>query len=303
VLLHTLFITVLAYVDIFNRTEPFRWKNVSGTMLEEFRRLSDCFHVNEKLQYFTHFGTFGGFHPASTYYMHLQWGSLTFAPEYQLMRSFISTMQNRKILFVGDSTVVFQYEMLKCMVNDSLNVKHVSMGKTYHGKYVTTRLKLFLSSIDSEYKNGDVIIINQGVHHNVGEFLPESKDHTLKDIASYVNKEYESISKTTKLLWRETLFQGYPAPYSDNGWFHFKMPWDNFTECSTITKEMERGYIKTRKAFVPANTRNEVALGELSSKIPVLNIYAPLAYQHDFNIFHLNTGRDCTHVNVDANIF
>ena len=100
------------------------------------------------------------------------------------------------------------------------------------------------------------------------------------------------------------LLKAYPSPYSDNGWHNSHKKCDtNKCICSFLTNDMELGLIRTRNASVPANTRNSVMQNVFSSTIPVLNIYAPLAYQNSMNIFNLNRSGDCTHLNVDANIF
>jgi hypothetical protein len=277
-------------------------------------------------------------------------------------------MNNRHIYFIGDSTMFHQFQVCACMLgnisvyqdifqnprfnNISVHVSHnnysaqlsyMQIGMVFNGKEVVEKYSSVLAQALASLSPQDVIIVNQGVHHNFDSVdkpaavtlralarttvslyassarrrmkLCQSQHHNLLDslcelqgIGSLCKglrlmKDCERVVPT--LIWRETTPQFY---HTCNGWYSAS----GFNDvCVAISDDMAHGndqHEDSTPSCLPANSRNEITnpivFGGMR-RFPSKFLFSGI---YD-DLVHASTNmlrvthQDCTHMSVSANVF
>jgi len=227
-------------------------------------------------------------------------------------------LENRRVVFLGDSILVQEVQQLACLLEQSGQPYTLDFDQPHrrgHAKDMYARFHFQTRNTTLEFIGGglqwqfagkhpynlanefqqivktlgqrDVIEINSGVHDNL-------KHDILNDSVAVAHAVAAGMPKNAKgpiVLWRETTPQHFQ---SSNGMY----PGRDFGkpgQCSAMTHDMLLGKgLKgaCRPECTRANIRNELTNSVLAeSSVPVLQVWQGLVPFHDQ---HLYPG-DCTH--------
>jgi hypothetical protein len=255
------------------------------------------------------------------------------------------SLEYRQFLFIGDSVIRAQFVTLVCMLNasakliqpahphsefstyfitmsNSLNLSLVTLGLAFvqRDNFNQELTKYFRNALFETKSSRDVIVVNQGIHHN------EPTLHDLSNVTRSIVQIYHEFCVTHQrrrvplFIWQETTPQFYPT---SNGWY---MKGLEKQECLSVLPaiilqgqgscryvnmsraEGEEVLKKCCPICLPASGRNDLTnqiIGSSSSycskKVLISKIFDGLVdAKVDSGYFLKKKFNDCTHLDMSA---
>lgn len=232
--------------------------------------------------------------------------------------AFLKLLENRKLVFAGDSLSVYHFDTTLCRLRDFVEESHITWGNAskrslgrcgpsgkciiphgQHSHYIPSkgnpqwvRMKFNVSIHIELIKEHRIEHVLSGIDYltphdlvilNKGAFRQNGYEHLKQQVANFTGWYSAVKYKYARIWWRESAPQHFQG--NDGDYIMKSLP-KTFGTCVPASS--------TRLSWTAKDRVNAVTeSGIRDADIPVMYISRPLVTRHDAHTF--NDGTDCTH--------